>query len=124
MNERDEINVVSDQIGSPTYAKNLAEVTMQIIEQVNHNGDNDFGIYHYSNKGIISWFDFACQIKEIVGLKCKINPIPTSDFPTPAKRPKYSVLGKNRITADFNISLVDWKASLEKCIKAIKEKSS
>ncbi len=120
MNERDEINVVDDQIGSPTYAKDLAAATMKMLEAKKTN----YGVYHYSNEGNISWFDFASEIKRISGLNCKINPVPSSDFPTPAKRPKFSVLSKKRIITDFNIRLNDWRESLAKCIKAINEKSS
>lgn len=123
MSERDEINVVSDQIGSPTYAADLAEATMQIITQLttHHSPFTIHGIYHYSNTGIISWFDFATAIKEISGSNCKVNPIPTSQYPTPAKRPSYSVLDKTKIQQTFGIELKDWKQSLKVCIEKIKE---
>jgi dTDP-4-dehydrorhamnose reductase len=120
MKERPEINVVNDQIGSPTYAKDLAETTMKIIGA----GKADYGIYHFSNEGNISWFDFAMEIKRMSALSCKINPVSSSEFPTPAKRPKFSVLSKHRIISDFGIELKDWKESLEDCIKALNEKSS
>lgn len=120
MSERDEINVVNDQIGSPTYAADLAEVTMQIIESCQLSAVTcQPGIYHYSNTGTISWFDFATAIKEISGSTCKINPIPTSQYPTTAKRPAYSVLDKTKIQQTFGIELKEWKESLKVCIQKI-----
>lgn len=125
MKEKEEINVVNDQVGSPTYAKDLAEATMKILKQVSNRLNNDrYGIYHYSNEGVISWFDFAVEIKRITQLNCNIKAIPSTAFPTPAKRPKYSVLSKKRISENFDISLLNWKDSLYKCIEALYEKSS
>lgn len=121
MNEKEEINVVSDQIGSPTYAADLAEAILQIITTL-HTHDSRLtthGLYHFSNEGIISWYDFAVAIKEISGNKCKVNPIPTSQYPTPAKRPAYSALDKTKIQQTFGIKLKDWKKSLEVCIRKI-----
>jgi dTDP-4-dehydrorhamnose reductase len=116
MNERKEINVVNDQFGSPTYAKDLAEVIIEIVngQQSTVNGQQ---IFHFSNDGIISWFDFAVAIKEIKQLGCTINPIPTSAYPTPAKRPAYSGLDKTKITCAFNIKLKNWKESLQQCLQ-------
>ena len=114
MSEKSEINVVSDQVGSPTYAADLAEVILQITAKWVP------GIYHFSNEGIISWYDFAIAIKEITVSNCKINPIPTSAYPTPAKRPAYSVLDKRKIQETFGISLKNWKESLTICIEKIK----
>ena len=119
MKERDEIKIVSDQVGSPTYAADLAEALIKIIEQL-EDGNIHYGIYHYSNNGVISWFNFAEAIKKILGLTCNVLPIPTTDFPTPAKRPAYSVLDKESIVADFGIKLIDWKSSLRKCIRSLK----
>src|SRR5690606_36947984 len=93
MNEREEISVINDQIGSPTYARDLARTIMKVIKSEKWIG----GIYHYSNKGEISWYDFAEEIKKIKGYSTKINPIPTSSYPTPAKRPKFSLLDKSKI---------------------------
>jgi len=122
MNERKEINVVNDQIGSPTYAGDLAEVIIQIVTRLTTHGSQlASGIYHYSNSGIISWYDFAIAIKELSGSKCKVNPIPTSQYPTPAKRPAYSVLDKTKIQEGFGIELPDWKESLATCIRQIKK---
>ncbi|TMI66216.1 MAG: dTDP-4-dehydrorhamnose reductase [Bacteroidetes bacterium] len=115
MCEKTEVNVVSDQVGSPTYAADLAEVILQITVKWIP------GIYHFSNEGIISWYDFAVAIKEITRSNCKVNPIPTSAYPTPAKRPAYSVLDKNKIQQSFGISLKNWKDSLAICIEKIKK---
>lgn len=114
MKERESINVVMDQIGSPTYAADLAAALMHIAT----SESSHCGIYHFSNSGEISWFHFASAIKELIGSKCLVNPIPTSGFPTPAKRPNYSVLGKEKIRADFGLELKDWRESLEACISS------
>lgn len=116
MSEREEINVVNDQIGSPTYAADLANVIMKIIGE----GKWKPGIYHYSNGGVISWFDFAVAIKQAAGLTCKINPIPTSQYPTPAKRPAWSVLDKTKIQQTFGVKPTDWKESLATCLSRLK----
>lgn len=108
MTERDEISVINDQIGSPTYAKDLAQAIVDIIEGEDWIG----GLYHYSNEGEISWYDFATAIKEIKGLDCKINPTPTTEYPTPAKRPKYSLLDKSKIKRTFKVEVPNWKDSL------------
>jgi len=113
--EKEEISVVNDQIGSPTYAKDLADITMKIIA----SGQWYEGIFHFSNEGIISWFDFANAIKEISRSNCKINPIPTSAYPTPAKRPGYSVLNKSKIQQLYGIQFRDWKESLTDCLNEI-----
>ena len=115
MDEKQSIGVVSDQVGSPTYAADLAEAIMQII----NSGKWQAGIYNYSNEGIISWFDFACEIKELIGSSCIVNPLATEQFPTPAKRPKYSVLDKTKIQQTFSIQLRDWKESLKHCINKL-----
>lgn len=115
MQEREELKVVDDQIGSPTYAADLAEVILQIIS----SGQWHPGIYHYSNDGIISWFDFAAAIKEIGCFKCSVVPIPTTAYPTPAKRPAYSVLDKTKIKNTFHITIPGWKDSLKKCMAAL-----
>jgi dTDP-4-dehydrorhamnose reductase len=115
MRERNEISVVSDQIGSPTYAADLAEAIMQMVS----SGNWQAGMYHYSNEGIISWYDFAVAIKELTGSTCNINPIPTSQYPTPAKRPAWSVLSTEKIKKTFGIELHGWKESLKKSIARI-----
>lgn len=114
MNEKNEISVVNDQVGSPTYAADLAEAIMQIA------GKWQPGIYNYSNDGVISWYEFALAIKEITGGTCKINPVSTTEYPTPARRPAYSVLDKTKIQKTFGIKLKNWKESLAACIAKIK----
>jgi dTDP-4-dehydrorhamnose reductase len=112
MNSKPEINVVSDQYGSPTYAHDLAEVIIHIIS----SGKWTPGIYHFTNEGVISWFDFASEIKKLSALSCVIHPITTEQYPTPAKRPKYSVLNKSKIQQAFRVKLKDWKESLHQCL--------
>lgn len=116
MNEKDEINVVNDQIGSPTYAADLAETIMKIIKTDKWKP----GIYHFTNDGIISWFDFALAIKELSGSRTNIIAIPSDQYPTPALRPPYSVLEKSKIQNTFGITLKNWKQSLAVCIDKIK----
>lgn len=115
MNNRDEINVVSDQIGSPTYARDLAELIKHIVE----SGNWVPGIYHYSNEGRISWYDFAVKIRDTAGLNCKINPIPSSSFPTPAKRPHFSLLNKEKVKRTFGMEVPDWDKSLESMLRKL-----
>lgn len=109
MNSRDEISVVSDQIGSPTYARDLAELIKHIVD----SGNWVPGIYHYSNEGRISWYDFAVKIRDTSGLDCRINPIPSSSFPTPAKRPHFSLLNKEKVRRTFGVEVPQWENSLE-----------
>jgi dTDP-4-dehydrorhamnose reductase len=108
--ERDSLSVVNDQIGTPTNAVDLAEALIQIVI----SGKNAFGIYNYSNEGQCSWYDFAKKIFEVNNITIDLNPIPTSSFPTPAKRPAYSVLDKNKIKNGFGITINDWETSLIK----------
>ena len=119
MKEKEEINVVNDQIGSPTYAADLAEAIMEIINN-QQSTINTQGIFHFSNEGVISWYDFALAIKELAGSNCRINPIPTSQYPTPAKRPAYSVLDTKKIQETFGIQLKDWRESLRICLSRLK----
>ena len=112
--ERDSLSVVNDQIGTPTNAVDLADALVQIILTHNRQPTTDnFGIYNFSNEGQCSWYDFAKKIFEINDIKIDLKPIPTSSFPTPAKRPKYSVLDKNKIKSTFEISVFDWQKSLK-----------
>jgi dTDP-4-dehydrorhamnose reductase len=113
MSEREELNVVSDQVGSPTYAADLAAVIMQVIA----SGKWIPGMYHFSNAGVISWYDFALAIKELTGKSCRVNPIPSSQYPTPAKRPAYSVMDTSRIFSNFGLTPKNWKDSLQVCLK-------
>lgn len=109
MSERDSLGVVNDQIGSPTYAADLAQVILTILD----SGKWEPGIYHYSNQGEISWFDFAMDIKEIAQKSCEVKGIPASSYPTPAERPAYSLLDKSKIKAVYGIEPVDYKESLK-----------
>ena len=118
--EKESIGVVNDQVGSPTYAADLAAAIMHIITVVQAAGKKYGGIYHFSNDGIISWYEFAIEIRDLAGNTCVINPIPSSDFPTPAKRPGYSAMNKDKIVSTFNIQLRDWKDSLKECIQLLK----
>jgi dTDP-4-dehydrorhamnose reductase len=115
MGEKDSVSVVSDQVGSPTYAADLAEAIMEIIT----TGKWEPGIYNYSNSGVISWFEFASEIKNLLHSTCEVLPISTAQFPTPAKRPAYSVLDKSKIKNVYNITTRDWKESLIKCINKL-----
>lgn len=117
MNERNEINVVNDQFGSPTYAADLAESVMQVIANCQLSVFNWIpGIYHFSNQGKISWFDFAVAIRELTNSSVIIKPISTAEFPTAAKRPAYSVLDNSKIQQTFHVFQKDWKTSLQTCL--------
>lgn len=116
MSEKDNLNVINDQIGSPTYAKDLAKIIVKIINYK----DWIPGLYQYSNEGEISWFDFANSIKKIAGYSTEINPISSSDFLTQAKRPSYSLLDKSKIKNTFGITIPKYETSLENCIKILK----
>ena len=127
MKERKEINVVNDQLGSPTYAKDLAAAILSIIDGISHANpaaSNLYGIYHFSNEGVISWFDFAVAIRDKSGLDCRVLPIPTTSFPTPAKRPSYSVMDTGKITSLFNVQPKKWTDSLEECIGLLQAKDA
>ena len=120
MKERNEISVVDDQTGSPTYAADLAETIMEIIDSVQLSASAwHGGIYHYSNEGAITWYDFACAIKEIKKLTCIIHPIKTTQYPTPAKRPFYTVMNKGKIAETFGITIKNWRTGLERCLQKI-----
>jgi dTDP-4-dehydrorhamnose reductase len=109
-----EISVVSDQIGSPTYAGDLAEVLIQIVLSSSTN----YGVYHYSNSGTISWYDFAVEIFKQFGKTIEVKPIKTKDYPTAAKRPKYSVLDTTKIKNNFDYTINDWQESLKNINKS------
>ncbi len=115
MQERDSLSVVNDQIGSPTYAADLARAIMTIIMHPQWQA----GLYHFSNEGEISWYEFALAIQEIGGFDCKVSGIPTSAYPTPAKRPQYSLLDKIKIKATFGVIVPDYKESLERCMRLL-----
>ncbi len=120
MKERESLNVVSDQVGSPTYAADLAKVILEIIDRNEPvAGKWVRGIYHYSNEGIISWYDFAVAIKTLTGSSCTINPISTAAYPTPAKRPAYSAFNKDKIKSTYHLVIKDWKTSLSVAINRL-----
>lgn len=110
--DRDTLNVVNDQIGTPTNAVDLAEAIVAIIKHPNSSEEQNSGIYNFSNEGICSWFDFAKEIFRINAIPITVNPIPTEAYPTPAKRPAYSVLDKSKIKAIFDINIKPWQESL------------
>jgi dTDP-4-dehydrorhamnose reductase len=116
MQERDSLNVVNDQIGSPTYAADLAQAILTIITHPNWQA----GIYHFSNEGEISWYELALAIQEIGGFDCLVSGIPSSDYPTPAKRPHYSLLDKSKITTTFGVVVPGYRESLKTCIELIR----
>ena len=121
MKERESISVVNDQQGCPTYAADLANVIMQIINK--HRTSNivhPTSIYNYSNSGVINWYQFAVAIKELTNSKCIVNSIPSSQYPTPAKRPQYSVLDTAKIHETFAITIPAWKDSLITCLGLLK----
>ncbi|EKI8068917.1 dTDP-4-dehydrorhamnose reductase [Campylobacter coli] len=116
--KRDEIDVVFDQIGTPTYARDLAEVIVNILPAIQNEKPE---IYHYSNEGVASWYDFAKEIMKLSQLDCNIKPIESKDFSTLAPRPYYSVLNKQKIKEKFHIEIPYWKDSLERCINILQK---
>jgi len=115
--ERDELSVVADQIGTPTHAADLARAIVSIIPQIKNEVVE---VYHYSNEGVCSWYDFANAIFEISVLPVKLKPIETSQYPTPAKRPFFSVLNKNKIKEKYNIGIPYWRHSIKICLQKMK----
>lgn len=110
--ERESLGVVADQIGTPTWAKNLAEVILKALDAVQFPE----GVFHYSNQGVASWYDFACAIMEISGLQAKVLPIPASAYPTPARRPHFSVMDKSKISKELDLEIPHWRQALAQCI--------
>ncbi len=120
--ERESLNVIFDQVGTPTYALDLADAILKAMDQTIDTDHEKGGVYHFSNEGVCSWYDFTIKIHEIAGIKtCKVNPIETKDYPTKAARPHYSVLNKSKIKQTFNISIPHWEESLKNCIKELSE---
>jgi dTDP-4-dehydrorhamnose reductase len=118
--ERDKLNVVYDQVGTPTNAADLAEAILSIIH-ISEKNKGRFvpGIYHFSNDGVTSWYDFAKAIFEIAGIKCEVSPVLSDQFPTPAKRPNFSVLNKSKIKNTFGLNIPYWRDSLKVCISKL-----
>ena len=119
--EKDQLKVVFDQVGTPTYAGDLANVIYKIIEE---DMLDKQGIYHFSNEGVISWYDFAKQICELSGNQCDIQPCHSDEFPSKVKRPHFSVLDKTKIKETFQLRIPYWKDSLKKCINILAENNS
>lgn len=112
-----QLRVIYDQIGTPTYARDLALAILHIINQIEEQKVVNFGgIYHFSNEGVTSWYDFALAIFEIKNINIEVLPIETKDYPTPAKRPHYSVMNKDKIRSTFNLKISHWRKSLVECL--------
>jgi dTDP-4-dehydrorhamnose reductase len=118
--EREELGVIFDQVGSPTSARDLAQAILSIIQHQKFSAQKDTEIYHFSNEGVCSWYDFAKTIFQFSAISCLVKPIETLEYPTPAKRPHYSVLNKAKIKDTFDIKIPYWKDSLQNCIDVLK----
>lgn len=117
--EKECLSVVYDQVGTPTYARDLAQVCLDIMGKAGRI-DTKGKLYHYSNEGVTSWYDFAQAIMDVGNLACKVKPIESKDYPTAARRPAYAVLNKTKIKADFGIKIPHWRKSLAECIEKLK----
>lgn len=117
--EKDSLEIIFDQIGTPTYAKDLAKIILDILPKIQNE---KVEIYNYSNEGVLSWYDFAKEIMKMTKLNCKINPIQTFQYPTLAKRPHISLLDKSKIKQKFNITIPYWKDSLDNCLRRLGER--
>jgi dTDP-4-dehydrorhamnose reductase len=115
--EKDELKIIADQVGTPTYAIDLAECILAIIK----NDNGQYGIYHYSNEGVTSWYDFAMGIFDVSNTQVKVYPVRTSEYVTRAVRPTFSVMDKSKVKSTFNIEIPYWRKSLEVCIKRLSE---
>jgi len=117
--QKDELGVIFDQVGTPTYAGDLAKAILDILPNIKND---KVDTYNYSNEGVLSWYDFAKEIMRMAKLSCKINPIETYQYPTPAIRPHYSLLNKSKIKKEFDIMIPYWKDSLDVCLKKMGER--
>jgi dTDP-4-dehydrorhamnose reductase len=117
--ERDSLGVIFDQLGTPTYARDLAKTILDIFPQLKNESPE---IYHYSNEGVASWYDFTKAIFELANINCAVNSIVTDQYPTPATRPHYSLLNKSKIKKEFGIIIPYWKASLNECLQKLGER--
>ena len=123
--ERDSLQVIFDQIGTPTYAKDLAKAIMSIVQNEQFILMNfKTNILHFSNEGLCSWYDFAKAIFEFQNIECQVSPIETKDYPTPAERPHYSVLNKTKIKQMFDLTISYWKDSVEECLTMLHKEAS
>ena len=120
--ERDSLGVIFDQVGTPTYARDLAVTLLRMLSDECLVLNENVEIYNFSNEGVCSWFDFAKEIMRMAKLNCQINPIETKEYPTPAKRPHYSLLNKAKIKKEFNITIPYYKDSLDECLKVMGER--
>jgi dTDP-4-dehydrorhamnose reductase len=119
--EKESLKVVYDQVGTPTYAADLAGAIMKIVSGVIRNQFAlNAGIYNYSNEGVCSWYDFAEEIIHLAGLACQVNPVLSKEYQTAAKRPAFSVMDKNKIKDNYGIQIPNWRTSLAKCMKLLK----
>ena len=118
--ERDSLGVIFDQVGTPTYARDLAKAILEILPKIK---SDTVAIYNYSNEGVLSWYDFSKEIMKMAKIDCQINPIETKDYPTPAQRPHYSLLNKSKIKEEFNLTIPYWKESLNECLKTLGERN-
>jgi len=117
--ERDELGVIFDQVGTPTYARDLAKAILDILPEIE---SERVEIYNYSNEGVLSWYDFAKEIMRMAKIDCKINPIESSAYPTPATRPHFSLINKSKIKEEFGIIVPYWKDSLDECLRKMGER--
>ena len=117
--EKESLGVIFDQVGTPTYARDLAQAILDIIPLLDNE---DVEIYHYSNEGVLSWYDFAKEIMRMGKRECAINPIESKAYPTPASRPHYSLLNKAKIKEHFHLDIPFWKDSLDACLKEMGER--
>ncbi len=117
--DRDEIGVIFDQVGTPTYAGDLAKTILEILPKIDNN---KVELYNYSNEGVLSWYDFAKEIMKMSKQECKVNPIETKAYPTPASRPHFSLLNKSKIKETYNIEIPYWKDGLDRCLKKMGER--
>ena len=118
--ERDSLNIVNDQIGTPTYARDIAITTMSILQNLSNTNFAEYGIYNYSNGGVTNWADFAKTIFKLENISCKVYPISTKEYNAPAERPLWSVLSKEKIMRIFGIEIPHWETSLKKCLQELK----
>jgi len=117
--EKDELRVIYDQVGTPTYARDLAQLILDITPKIQNS---KFKIYHYSNEGVLSWYDFAKEIIKMAKIECEVVPIESFEYPVPAPRPHYSLLNKAKIKKEFDITIPFWKDSLRECLIKMGEK--
>lgn len=118
--ERNNLNVIYDQVGTPTYARDLARILLMMADMTLSGKDTDLGgLFHYSNEGVCSWYDFALEIVAMTGQHCEISPIETSQYPLPAARPHFSVLNKTKIRSALSVTIPHWKDSLKSCVNLL-----